>query len=134
MITHVPGPFERLIRRLRARIAEWMDGLLMPQEAAVAVAPEVKRQTEAPASNVAPVRHKARVAHSAKTGNEPASLPRNSAADRKAAHARERDLLNKIARAIEDGRAKGSQREISRTFNVSRATVQRAQRLVREAA
>lgn len=134
MISHVPGPFERMIRRFRDRVGEWMDSLCAKSEAAQPVAHEIKSQPPKPQESPPPAPPVMRVAHPVSTGNVAAHEARNTKADQKAAHARERDLLMKIAKAIEDGRATGSQRQISRTFNVSRATVQRAQKLVREAA
>lgn len=34
MITHVPGPFERLVKRFKVRVGEWFDARLAEQAAA----------------------------------------------------------------------------------------------------
>lgn len=132
MISHVPGPFERLIRRAGNRIEAWLDGILAdPKPIAAQVAHRAQiRPIQAPPARLEP--HEPKVAHSANPGDVAAREPEKAPVAPRVAPTRGRDLLTKIAKAIEDGRAAGSQREIARTFNVSRATVQRAQKLVRE--
>jgi len=127
MISHVPGPFERFVRRLCARVEDWMDSQavrkLVAEGHVAPPAPLPVRAIEVE-PEPAPV---PQVAHPSKSKalrrpNKPAKRPAQS----------DRKVVTSIVKAIAEGRATGSQREIARAYNVGRTTVQRAQRMAEE--
>lgn len=128
MITHAPGPFERMIRRMCDNIGDWLDRRavreLVAQGHVSCPAPLIARRTELePVRDVMP-----QVAHPNKT--KPSRVARKPA--KRPAQTSEKKVVDSIVRAIAEGRASGSQREIARSYNVGRTTVQRAQRMARE--
>lgn len=129
MISHVPSPLELMIRRMKRRVGDWMDRRFVTHvRVEVAQTSNAVQAVQKTIAQTVPVSVPEEAARLAPMPIKQRSKPRT----RRASKPVQGDLPRTIARAINDGRASGSQRVLARTFKTSKTTVFRAQKLARQ--